>query len=687
MFDYLNCVKPLLDALGWKGNSRRIFEVVPHLQEMLELNDLRNMMVNLGYVSRKIKTRLGQITPSNLPCLFVSLDEKNIYVIHKILEDALVITDCRDGTRQKIPLPWQDHGHIYTFHELVESPPLQGQLWIFRIVQRFRPFLFRLIIWSFSITLLGLILPIFMRGIYDFVIPSFSQVTLFYLGLGLGLSFLILHFLEDLKARIIAYIGARLDVIISTEIMNHLLFLPMPMMEGATIASQVTRLRQFDVTREVFTGPFAHLIIEIPFIIVFIIALALFGGPVAFVPLIVILIYVVLGFLFFPNLRQATRENSVAIQTRRSFFIESVSHLPYLKQLGVEPLWLKRYRDVGASTSLAGRQSEHMASVMVNISQILLKTSGAVTILWATLRAMEGLMTPGSLIAVVILVWRALMPIHTVFLIVSRLDQIRDSINQINRLMLIPTEKHSLRPKPLKLTGHVNFKTVTFRYPSDATPALQGINFEIPPGEMLAIIGENGSGKTTVTKLLLNLYPAQVGQIIIDGTDVRQYDPIQLRQSISYAPNLVQFFHGSIAQNMRLVNPEASETEIQFCLEQVGLLEEVNNLPQGVHTRIDDQFMLKYSSGFLQKLNLARAFVRKSKLIIFDEPTNNLDLESDQNFINTLMSLKGKATIICVTHRPSIVRLADRVLMLQNGFTRAYGPSDKVLAALSGGQI
>ncbi|HXF90859.1 MAG TPA: ATP-binding cassette domain-containing protein [Candidatus Nitrosotenuis sp.] len=541
--------------------------------------------------------------------------------------------------------------------------------------------------WSFFIALLNLITPLFMRGIYDFVIPSFSSETLIYLGIGLGIALFVLYVLEEIKAKVVAYVGARLDVIISTEIMRHLLFIPMQYMEGATVAAQVARLRQFDSIREIFTGPFAHLAIEIPFIVVFIIALAVLGGPVAFVPMVTILVYAVVGFLLFPYIRQTTLETSRALQERRTFFIETIANLPFVKQLAAEDVWLKRYRETGAHSSLSSRRSERVSFMMINLSQVLLKVSGVATILWSALRVLDGTMTVGSLIAVVILVWRALSPIHTVFLILSRLDQIRDSINQVNRLMTIPMEKHSPRPKPLRLQGHVRFNGITFRYPADTTPAIQGINFEVPPGEILAIVGNNGSGKTTLAKLMLGLYPSQVGQVTIDGMDVRQYDPIQLRQSIGYAPHLVQFFHGSIAQNMRLVNPEASEQEILTSLEKVDLRRDVENLPKGINTRIDDRFLAQYSSGFLQKLNLARAFIRKSNLLIFDEPGNNLDIQADNSFKRALLELKGQATIICITHRPSLINIADRILMLHNGFTRAYGPKDKVLAAISGGQV
>ena len=186
-------------------------------------------------------------------------------------------------------------------------------------------------------------------------------------------------------------------------------------------------------------------------------------------------------------------------------------------------------------------------------------------------------------------------------------------------------------------------------------------------------------------KLLLGFYYPQGGFITIDGTDIRQFDPIGLRQAISYVPQQNQFFHGTIRQNMKLSVPDASDESIVEAADMAGLLPDILNLPEGFDTLLNDRVMSVFSSGFLQKLNLARAYLRKSSIMILDEPGNTLDYEGDERLKATLESMKKKKTMIVVTHRPSLINLADRILVLQDGAMRAFGPKEKILEILGGG--
>jgi ABC-type bacteriocin/lantibiotic exporter with double-glycine peptidase domain len=207
---------------------------------------------------------------------------------------------------------------------------------------------------------------------------------------------------------------------------------------------------------------------------------------------------------------------------------------------------------------------------------------------------------------------------------------------------------------------------------------------EAKPGEIIAIVGQNGSGKTTLLKLLLGFYYPQAGSITVDGIDIRQFDPMVLRQSIAYVPQQTQFFHGTLAQNLQFAAPEATEERMIQAAEKAGLLSQIMALPEGFETRIDEQVMKVFSSGFLQKLNLARAYIRKSNIIIMDEPGNTLDEEGDETLRQTIEELRGKKTVLIVTHRPSLINLADRILSLQKGAMRVFGPKEKVLAIMKG---
>ena len=229
-----------------------------------------------------------------------------------------------------------------------------------------------------------------------------------------------------------------------------------------------------------------------------------------------------------------------------------------------------------------------------------------------------------------------------------------------------------------RFEGAITFSRVSFRYSSDSDPALVGVNFDIKPGQVVAVVGANGAGKSSLIKLVAGMYQPQAGAVLIDGADIRQMDPQTLRQAISYVPQDIEFFRGSIAQNLRLANPVASPDDLRMACMSAGILQEVEALPDGFDTRVGDQHSSRFSASFLQRLALARAFVREAPIILFDEPTNGLDQRADRAFQHTINRLRGGSTIFLITHRPSHLDLADRILVLEAGQLRGDGPPERI---------
>jgi ATP-binding cassette subfamily C protein LapB len=681
-FNYYDCVMPLLEALGWRGHARRIFEAVPYLIKEISLTDLRNLMANLGYSSKNNGLNLRDLSRELLPCLFVA-DSGAIYILCEKEEGVISAVDCL--TNQKITLSDQTslNGTAYTFYEQPEKEPSRGT-WLSNVLHRFHSFIYWLIGLGFITNILSLSSIVFVMAVYDEVVPSHSHITLGFFALGLLLALVCMQFIHVIQNRAVSYFGARMDMIIGTEVIRQVMNLPMSLVEGASVASQVSRLRQFDGVRETFTGPIANIILQGPFAIFFLIVLYIIAGPIVLVPLLMILVFVVLTLSMFPLLRRSTSKVSAASMERRKFLLEGTSQLTTIKHLGAEQTWVDRFQDVSASLSVAQKQSESLSSLSTNLSHIIMKIAGVSAIIWGAVRVMDDLMSVGALIAVVLLVWRILSPLQSALMVLGRIDQIMESVGQINRLMGMPTERRHVTESPHRFEGLIRIQNVGFRYPNDPNPALQGIMMEAKPGEIIAIVGQNGSGKTTLLKLLLGFYFPQAGSITMDGIDIRQFNPMVLRQSISYVPQQNQFFHGTLAQNLQFSAPDATEERMIQAAEQAGLLSQIMTLPEGFETRIDEQVMNIFSSGFLQKINLARAYIRKSNILIMDEPGNTLDQEGDEILRQTIESFRGKKTVVIVTHRPSLINLADRILSLQKGSMRAFGPKEKVLEILGG---
>lgn len=218
------------------------------------------------------------------------------------------------------------------------------------------------------------------------------------------------------------------------------------------------------------------------------------------------------------------------------------------------------------------------------------------------------------------------------------------------------------------LSGKIEFSRVSFRYSMNADPALIGISVDIEAGGSIAITGQNGSGKSTFLKLLLGMYVPQAGTIRIDGVDIRQIDPVNLRRLVGYVPQDMQFFRATIAQNLRFAQPDATDDELRDALELAGAWQQVSDLPRGLDYRIGDGASEQIPASLRQKMALARAFLTRAPILLFDEPGAGLDAESDACFAAALEALKGKRTVIFISHRPSHMKIADSVLLFQGGY-------------------
>ncbi|MGB0671841.1 MAG: ATP-binding cassette domain-containing protein, partial [Rhodospirillales bacterium] len=274
----------------------------------------------------------------------------------------------------------------------------------------------------------------------------------------------------------------------------------------------------------------------------------------------------------------------------------------------------------------------------------------------------------------------------------TRVTQVRSSIQQINNLMNLRAEREpNQQINPIsRMKGHVSFSRVSLRYGADQDPALVGVSFEAQPGEVIGIVGSNGCGKSTVLKLLIGMYQPQAGSIRIDNLDIRQLDQVELRHAVAYVPQNAEFFYGTIAQNLRLSQPTATMEELEWACDKAGVLDEVMALQQGsgkwvrrgFDVRVGDSGAGQMPSSFQQKLSLARSYLKRSPIMLFDEPGNGLDFQGDQIFMRAVNELRGDTTMLIVTHRPSHIRICDKLLWLDGGAVRGYGPTEEVRAQM-----
>ena len=612
--EFAHCVVPLLNALRWRGDHRHVAEAVPHFTDNLDLDGFRAVMANLNFALSPVQTRLDHVTHKMLPCVFVP-DAGSVRIVLDVGEDGVLVFDA--GTRnEQLEHAARLHGTAYVAKPVgqdASTAKRDDRSWVLNILHRFNSIGLQALVMTGLFNVLSMTTPLFIMVVYDSVIPSGSTRQLLYFLAGIIMALGLELWFRWLRSRSLAYIGGRIDHLVGSAAFQQVLYMPAMYTETAPVGGQMARLKEFESVREFFSGPLAESLLDLPFLFLFLLVIGIVGGPLVLVPLCIAGLFVLLHFVITPVLRRMVQKSNHIRSDLQQFLVEMLGSMRTIKFLGAEPLWRDRYRRASAEAAVADFKYALMNHVVHTAAQVLMLAAGMALMALGALRVIDGDMSMGALIAVMALGWRALSPIQSGFLALGRIEQIRSAILQIDNLMRVPPERVPGTVPPRRaITGGVTFSLVSHRYSVESDPVLFGVNFNITPGQVIAISGHNGSGKSTVAKLAAGLYRSQTGAVLIDGVDIRQIDPIDLRQSIAFLPQVSQFFYGTISQNIRLAVPAATDAQILAATTEARVHEEILTLRDGYETRLSEQVLNELPAGFKQKLALARAYVRPS---------------------------------------------------------------------------
>ncbi len=689
---YAACLFPLLKALGWKSVARELIEALPHFAEDIDLVDLRNILVNIGYESFPMTVPLNQLQSELYPSIFVA-NSGEVYVLLEKAEGEIKYFDAQQEKVVLLPekeLAIQGTAYLFTDKNATHGLPNSADIspnWFADLTARFQKLIIHLFGMTFIINIVALLVPLFIMVIYDKVIGTKSLDSLPLLLSGVAILIMTDLVLRFLRAKILGAVAGRMDYLIGVETFKKLLYLPPINIERSTVSAQLAQLKQFDSIRDFFTGANASIVLELPFVLLFLTVIAILAGPIAFVPLLMVFAYIIVGFLLIPNINRKIGRSGKARTNKQRMLLQTLSGRKEIKSIGGESVWWERFREVSGEAIMSNYDTFVINSIMNSVAQAMMMLTAVAVMSLGAIGVINGDLSIGALIATMALVWRILSPLQGAFLSISKFQQTFKSMKQINQLMKIPVEKSDFNSGLViqDLQGHIVMDRVSFRYGADQDPALLGVSLAIKPGELVAIVGYTGSGKSTLLKSIAGMYKPQGGAIYIDGIDMRQLNIMELRRSIAYVPQHTTMFHGTIAQNLRLANGLATDTELQRAASKAGVLEEILALPEGFNTRLTDNSTEKYPPGFLRSLSIARAFVSSTKIVLFDEPGASLDFESDTRFMNQLKALKGQCTMVMVSHRPSHIRLADKVILMNQGSVQFAGKADEAISILMEG--
>lgn len=669
-------VAPLLQRLGWRGPVREVIEALPYFANELDITGLNNAMTKLGFAVSETSGPLGSIDQRAYPCLILPQGVQ-----------AQLLLDVRPGGFQlqaALGQAPESSGYLGEgrafFYTRTSAADVTQEKWTRATIVRLRPVIIRAALLSFLIGALSLASSLFTMAVYNVILPSGSLATLGYLFAGMLLALVFVMILQRHRAEMLSFIAGRVEYLFGTAAMDRILQLSPSYTERSAVGAQIARLGSFEAIRDIFTSPIGSSLLELPATLLIAIVLCIIN-PVA-LPIILVVLGVYLLSYFF--LQPVTRERVAVLgrisTLRNEFLVEMVTKMRGIRESRAEQAWLARYRLLSADSAVAAFRLEQTAGLLSNLAYAIMMVAGLLLIAFTAPLAFESKISAGALIASLLLVWRVLGPLQVMFTNLSRIERVRSAAQQFDTLMLLKGERLApeARAGGRSLQGKIEFSRVSFRYSMQADPALIGVSVDIEPGGSIAVTGQNGGGKSTFLKLLLGMYVPQAGTIRIDGVDIRQIDPVNLRRLVGYVPQDLQFFRATIAQNLRFAQPDATDDELKDALELAGAWNQVSQLPRGLDYRIGDGASEQIPASLRQKMALARAYLTRAPILLFDEPGAGLDGESDACFTATLQALKGKRTVIFISHRPSHMKIADTVLLFQGGYLQGAASPEEL---------
>jgi len=651
-----------------------------------------------GLSARLVRRPLERIAPMTLPCILLLRDGR-----------ACILVAWADGDRAEVLIPETGRGELvlgraelaeeYVGHALFARPELRfdrraeqvdtgpKRSWFWGTLLESWPIYAEVMLAAVMINLFALASPLFIMNVYDRVVPNNALETLWVLAIGAITVFLFDFVLRNLRGYFVDSAGKIADLKLAGRIFEHVLGIRMAA-RPASAGAFASNLREFESLRDFFTSATLVTVVDLPFVFFFIAVIWLIGGPVALIPAIAVPLVIGIGLLLQIPLNRVVRRTFREAAQKHGVLVESINGLETIKSVGAEGRMQRNWEQFVQATATSATQARLLSAFGVNVSALAQNLVTVGVVIFGVYRISEGLMSVGALVACTIITGRAMAPLAQVAGILTRYHQARASYDALNQVMALPVERSGAtrflhRPE---IKGGIQFKGVTFTYPGQKLPALDGVSFAVQPGERVALIGKIGSGKTTVEKLILGLYQPDGGTVLIDGTDLRQIDPADLRRNVGCVLQDVYLFHGTIRDNITLGAPFADDQAVLRAAEIAGVDEFVLRHPQGFD-RIVGERGENLSGGQRQAVALARALLLDPPVLLLDEPSSAMDTGAENRLKQRLQSTLAGRTLVLVTHRASLLGLVDRLIVLDGGRVAADGPRDAVLKALAAGQL
>ncbi|GAB4562765.1 MAG: type I secretion system permease/ATPase [Geothermobacteraceae bacterium] len=652
-----------------------------------------------GFSCRMVTTGLSGINPNLLPAILLLKDE----------QACLIRGVAADGSSFKISYPdLPESVHEISRDDLADrylgkviylrpryrfdhrSPDVRGtsgRHWFWGVMLENRALYRDVLVAAFLISLFALAMPLFIRNVYDRVVPNHAVDTLWVLASGLAIVLIGDVILKTMRSYFLDLASKRIDVKLSSAIMEKVLGARLenkPLSAGSFAAN----LRSFETIRDFITSATVTAFIDLPFSIVFLVVIGLIAWQLTLPIIAGMLLVLVLAGLAQARMRDLAELTYRAGAQRNATLIESLVGLETLKALGSEGKMQGRWERSVAYLAQVSNRLRLLSAGTLNTASWTAQIVNVALIITGVYLISENQLTMGGLIACSMLSSRALAPLGQAAGLMTQYHHAATALHSLNEIMQQPSERSSeqgfLSRQGFK--GAVELRKVSFAYPGQDMAVLRNVSLKIEAGERVGIIGRVGAGKSTLLRLVLGLYQPTDGNITIDGIDLRQVDPAELRRHIGYVSQDVTLFFGSLRENIAMARPDATDQEIIEAVTMAGLADYINNHPQGFDMLIGERGE-SLSGGQKQAVALARAFIKNPSVLLLDEPTGSMDHSSEEEIKKTVSDFSRGRTLLLTTHRTSLLELVDRIVVMDQGTIVADGPKEQVIQALRQGRI
>ena len=532
------------------------------------------------------------------------------------------------------------------------------------------------------INIFAMATALFSMAVYNKVIPNNATQSM--LALVIGISFVVVFdfILRTLRGTLVDIAALNIDRDLGAALFDRLLGMKLADRRSANGAF-AGLLREFETLREFFASAMVVALVDVPFVLLYVATIAIIALPLAIVMLVAIPVIIGVAAGAQPLLGRLSQAGLAEGMNKQGVVVETIGGLETVKSSLAGPLLARRWRAAVSHHAAISLRQRCIAAIAVNVAASMQTITYVATLTLGVALIAQGQLSIGALVAASMLSGRAVAPLGQVAALLSRLSQTMASYRALDRVMTTAGEAGDTAPlRRPRLDGRIAFRDVSFRYPGSSTLALDRVSFSIEPGERVAIIGRVGSGKSTIARLILGLFTPESGAIVIDDADVRQLHPDDLRANIGSVLQDIVLLSGSIRDNIALGDPAVDDAMVLRAARLSGAHDFIGQLSGGYDVTLADRGE-GLSGGQRQAIAIARALVRPRPMLVFDEPTSAMDTASESALIARLEGELAGRTMVIVTHRQSMLRLATRVILLDGGRIVAQGPRDDVLQSLA----